>query len=217
MRPSSSPWRSPGLPAVSAGAIMAVLLAGCGKSGPQPSADLAASDAITVDSRKLFDKKEGIDNITTYRIRIATDPLNAGLHNNLGNEYVYQNHMDEAIAEFREAAKLDPASPVPWNNLGTTYKKLGKPGDAKSAFNKALEIDPRYALAWYNLGTVHDQEGDYEKAIALYLEALALDPRMAEVATNPQVVENRNLMVVKLRHFLEESGNIALPLDKLPE
>ena len=197
--------------------LLAVGLAGCASSKTEPVADLAKSESITVDSARLFDKKEAIDQITTYKIRIATDPLNAGLHNNLGNEYVFQNFLPEAIEEFKEAAKLDPGSAVPWNNMGTTYKKMGRNGDAKSAFARALEINPRYALAWYNLGTVHDEEGDYEKAIELYLKAMALDPRMAEVATNPQVVENRNLMVVKLRHFIEESSNIALPLDKLPE
>lgn len=210
---------SPALRRLPAGLLPALVLglAACAHSTPEPVSSIPSTEAITVPSAKLFDKKEPIDQITTYKIRLATDPLNAGLHNNLGTQYVYQNFLPEAIGEFKEAAKLDPESAIPWNNMGTTYKKMAKPSDAKSAFHKAIELNPRYALAWYNLGTVFDDEGDYDKAIDLYLKAMALDPKLAEVATNPQVVENRNLMVVKLRHFIEESSNIALPLDKLPE
>ena len=200
-------------------AVLAALalapVAGCaGKANPET---LPAGEAISVDVADLWKKESAEDPIKAYTVRLAGEPDNAGLHNNLGNAYVLRNMMDKAIREFKTAAKLDPESPIPWNNLGTTYRKMHKHSQAQSSFRKALDLDPRYALAWYNLGTLYDDAGDYEAAIEHYLKAVALKPDLAQVKFNPQVVENRNLMVVKLRHFLEESGNIALPLDRLPE
>jgi len=178
---------------------------------------VTSQEAVSVDVSSLWKQEAREDPVSAYRVRLAADPYNAGLHNNLGNAYVYQNRMPEAVREFKTAARLEPMSPVPWNNLGTTYRKMGRIGAAEGAFQKAIEIDDHYALAYYNLGTIHDGRGDYDKAIELYLKAISLRPELAEVESNPQVVNNRNMMVVKLRHFLEESGNVALPLDRLPE
>jgi tetratricopeptide (TPR) repeat protein len=198
-----------------AAVLTALVLAGC--AGGKKPGTLPAGEAISVDVADLWKKESAEDPIKAYTVRLAADPDNAGLHNNLGNAYALKNMMDKAIREFKTAAKLDPASPIPWNNMGTTYRKMERHSQAHSAFRKALDVDPRYALAWYNLGTLYDDAGDYDAAIEHYLKAVALKPELAEVKFNPQVVENRNLMVVKLRHFLEESGNIALPLDRLPE
>jgi len=195
--------------------VIAAGMAGCGhKRTPESLSD---SPAMSVDVESLWKKEAAADPIIAYKVRLASDPDNAGLHNNLGNQLVLENHMKEALREFKAAARLDSRSPIPWNNIGTTYKKLGRMLPAKDAFQKAISIDRSYALAYYNMGTLYDEQGDYDKAIEFYLEALALKPDLAEVRFNPQIVNNRNLMVVKLRHFLEESGNIQLPLDRLPE
>lgn len=195
--------------------VAAMAPAGC--AARRTPSDVPEGPSVSVDIKDLWKKESAKDPIQAYKVRVAADPDNPGLHNNLGNAYVLENRMDEALREFRAAARLDDRSPVPWNNIGTTYRKMGKRTQAESALRKALDRDPRYALAWYNLGTVYDDAGNYDKAIELYLKAVSLKPELAEVTYNPQVVENRHLTVVKLRHFLEESGNIALPLDRLPE
>lgn len=200
---------------VMSAALAMSFAAGCAHRGSD--ATLPATDGVPVDVSSLWKKTSAVDPITNYKLRLASDPDNAGLHNNLGNQYVLRNQMKDALREFRIAADLDQNSPVPWNNIGTTYKKIGKLGSAVDAFEKAVRIDGRYALAYYNIGTVFDEKNDYDKAIEYYLKALALKPELTEVKHNPQVVENKNIMVVKLRHWLEESGNIALPLDRLPE
>ena len=183
----------------------------------QAAQDLPDSEGVSVDVASLWKKEATTDPITAYKLRLASDPDNAALHNNLGNQYVLKNQLELALHEFRQAAKLDRGSPVPWNNLGTTYKKMGKLGDAMDAFQKSVEIDERYALGYYNIGTIYDERRDYDNAIESYLTAISLNPSLLEPTQNPQVLENRNLLVVKLRNWLEESGNIALPLDRLPE
>ncbi|MGH9870175.1 MAG: tetratricopeptide repeat protein [Candidatus Polarisedimenticolia bacterium] len=207
-------WGRPAVLAAMAAGVAFAGAAGCSHKRP---ADVPDGTGVSVDVAELWKKEAAADPIKAYTVRLAADPDNAALHNNLGNAYVHKNLMKNALREYRQAARLDEDSPIPWNNMGTTYRKLGNRSSAEQAFRKALKVDERYALGWYNLGTLYDDAGDYEHAIEYYLKAVALRPELAEVKFNPQVVENRNLMVVKLRHFLEESGNIALPLDRLPE
>lgn len=199
--------------ALAAAAIVAA--PSCARSNPPLTA--AGTQAVSVDVESLWDKEAASDPITAYRVRLSSEPDNPALHNNLGNLYVLRNRMDEAIEEFKTAARLDRTSAVPWNNLGTVYKKIGKVLPAKDAFQKALSIDPSYALVYYNLGTLYDEAGDYDNAMANYLKAISLRPDLADVKVNPQAVNNKYLDLVKLRHYLEETGNIALPLDRLPE
>jgi len=207
--------RGKGLAAGLLACALAVTGLACGhRAAPSGLVD---AEAISVDIETLWRPESAKDPITAYRVRLATDPDNPALHNNLGNAYVLANRMEEAVREYKIAGQLDTASAVPLNNLGTAYQKMDKLGDAADAYRKAIDIDPRYALAYYNLGTLYDQKQDYDKAIEFYLKAVSLKPELMDVEVNPQVVNNRHRMVVTLRHYLEEAGNIALPLDRLPE
>jgi tetratricopeptide (TPR) repeat protein len=203
--------------AVAGALILAAGACGMRKQPASIASGVPDPGAVSVEIGSLWKEEATKDPVTAYKVRLAGDPHNAALHNNLGNAYVLQNHMDLALEEFRIAARLEPTSPVPWNNIGTTHRQSGRLREARDAFRKALELDPRYALAWYNLGTIHDEQGDYDNAIELYLQALALKPELADSRFNPQAVNNKHLMVIKLRHFLAEEGNLALPLDRLPE
>jgi Flp pilus assembly protein TadD len=190
--------------------------AGCAKSGAAPA--LAPGTApVTVDASTLWDPNAAKDPVVTYRLRLNTEPDNPALHNNLGNLYVQRNWMDEAVAEYRKAIDLDPASATAWNNLGTAYNKMGKSSAAMSAFEHATKVDPRYALAWYNIGTLYDENGDYDKAVEMYLKAASFKPDLLDPAVNPQVINNRKILAVRLRRYLEEGGNLALPLESMPE
>ncbi len=197
-------------------AVALALAPGCAPArSARPASD--GSEAVAVSAESLFDEKAARDPVVTYRLRLATEPDNPALHNNLANLYVLRNWMDEAIDEYKKTLKLKSDSHVAWNNLGTAYMKMGRRGDAMSAFRKAVDVNPRYALAWYNMGVIHDDEGRYEEAIEMYLKAVSLQPDLLQPEVNPQVVNNRHLMVVRLRRYLEEEGNLALPLEAMPE
>ncbi len=196
--------------------LILAVIPGC-SSGREVRPVTDGSEAVVVSADSLFDENAARDPVVTYRLRLATEPDNPALHNNLANLYVLRNWMEEAVAEYKKTLKLDPASYIAWNNLGTAYMKLGRPGDAMSAFRKSTDANPRYALAWYNMGVIHDDEGDYDEAIEMYLKAVSLQPNLLNAEVNPQVVNNRHLMVVRLRRYLEEEGNMALPLEAMPE
>jgi len=172
---------------------------------------------VTVPAESLWDPNAAEDPVLAYQLRLATEPHNPALYNNLGNLYVQRNWMPAAIDAYKKAIDLDPDSAIAWNNLGTAYLKLGEEGQAMNAFQKSVKIDERYALGWYNIGVIHDRRGEYDAAIENYLKAAALKPGILDVETNPQAVNNPHMMVVRLRHYLEEEGGMALPLQKMPE
>ena len=200
-------------PAALAAAFLVTACAGGGAS----SALSSGPSSVLVDASTLWDPNAAQDPIVSYRLRLATEPGNPALHNNLGNLYVLRNWMDEAVREYKRAIDLDPVSPIAWNNLGTAYMKMGKRGAALGAFKRAVKNDGRYALAWYNIGVIYDAQGKYDDAIEMYLKAASFRPEILDIGENPQVVNNRHLQAVRLRRYLEEEGNLALPLESMPE
>lgn len=204
---------------VSAGLLAtAALASGCFGRG---AAQTVRTDeaAVAVDAATLWDPNAPKDPVVEYRLRLATEPDNAALHNNLGNLYVMRNWLEEATEEFERAIDLAPGSPVAWNNLGTAYMRMGKTSKARSSFEKAVKIDPTYALGWFNLGYLADHEGNFDEAIDMYLKAAAQDPKVLEYRENPLIlsVDAKRLLTVRLRRYLEEESSLALPLEPMPE
>ncbi len=197
-------------------ALLACLSLACGAHG---GAQVIAAnpEPVAVQPESLWDPNAAEDPILSYRLRLATEPNNPALHNNLANAYVLRNWMDLAVESYERALDLAPDSPIIWNNLGTAHLKMGRRGEALAAFRRAVRADPHYALAWYNIGVIYDQERDYDKAIEHYLKAASFAPEILEIETNPQVVNNPHLTAVRLRRYLEEEGNLALPLESMPE
>jgi tetratricopeptide (TPR) repeat protein len=127
--------------------------------------------------------------------------------------YVAKRGMPKAALSIQEhAIHLDPNNPTLWANLGTIRRTNGSLGPAATAFKKAIEIDPANALAHYNLGAVYDAQKNYDDAIEEYRRALVLDPGLADPRKNPQVVNNENLLAVKLQIYNNQAGSLGLPL-----
>ena len=146
------------------------------------------------------------------RQRVKESPADAALRNDLGNLYAKKGWDDLAIASYREAIRLDPELYVAWTNLGTLYNKAGELAKAAAAFETAIELQPRGALAHYNLGVVREQLGDYDGAMQSYKTAVTYNPELFDPGVNPQIVNNRHEMVMRLLKYLEEVGASSLPL-----
>ena len=127
--------------------------------------------------------------------------------------YVAKRGMPKAAMTIQEhAIRMDPDNPTLWANLGTIRRTSGSLGAAVTAYKKAIAIDPANALAHYNLGAVYDAQKNYDDAIEEYRRALVLDPELADPRKNPQVVNNENLLAVKLQIYNDQAGSIGLPL-----
>ena len=127
--------------------------------------------------------------------------------------YLAKRGMPRVALQYQTyATELAPKDPTIWLNLGTIQRTIGSLGDAAGSFKHAISLDPNIALAHYNLGAVYDAEKNYDDAIEEYRRALVLDPDLADPRKNPQVVNNENLMAVRLTIYANQAGALGLPL-----
>jgi tetratricopeptide (TPR) repeat protein len=130
--------------------------------------------------------------------------------------YIAKRGMPKVAISFQQyALRLDPENAILWQNLGTIQRTTGALGPAATSFKKAITINPISALAHYNLGAVYDAQGSYDDAIEEYRRALVLEPDLADPRKNPQVVNNDNLLAVKLHIYHDQAGSLGLPLLQL--
>lgn len=88
--------------------------------------------------------------VESYKKAIELNPQDGAYHNNLGQAYLKNNQVDEAINEYNQAATIDPTNAgMYYFNLGAVLTNKGKVDDAITAFDKAITADPNKADAYY--------------------------------------------------------------------
>jgi O-antigen ligase len=101
------------------------------------------------------------------------------------------NKMDNALADFIEAAKVSPYHIHVLNNLGACYEKRGDYDMAIHNFKKALALSVYFEDVLFNLSAVYYNQRDYDKAL-LILQKI-----------NP---ETKDLRYTKFTHVLVEQS-----------
>ena len=103
----------------------------------------------------------------------------AAIHANIGAIHARQGRVQDALASYRNAARLDPESGDGQFNLGTALAAARLFREAAAALRRATEIDPASAEAWANLGNVYldlekpeEARGPLERALQLKPSAL---------------------------------------------
>lgn len=151
-------------------------------------------------------------NSIAYLDRIVAGHASAAQVNDFA-AYLAKRGMPKLALGFQDyALDLDPENPKLWLNLGTIRRAAGSLGSAATAFKKSITFDPGSAMAHYSLGSVYDAQKHYDAALEEYRSALVLDPDLADPRKNPQVVNNDNLLAVKLQIYHSQAGSMGLPL-----
>jgi len=86
----------------------------------------------------------------------------------LGEAYMQQGNITEALKEFIKAEKIYPNDHLLQNDLGLAYMAKERLDKAEFHFQKAIEIRSEYAPAKNNLGTVYMAKSDWKAAIAQF-------------------------------------------------
>ena len=84
---------------------------------------------------------------------------------NLGEAYMQQGNVTEALREFMKAEKLYTNDHLLHNDLGLTYMIKERFDKAEYHFIKAIAIRSEYAPAKNNLGTVYMARKEWDAAI----------------------------------------------------
>ena len=77
-----------------------------------------------------------------------------------------ENHIDQALEEFRVALSMDPLSPIVNMNYGLTLLVAHRNSEALAQFDKILERDPGFVPAHFYLSQAYLATGRYPDAVS---------------------------------------------------
>jgi len=99
---------------------------------------------------------------------------------NLGNLYLVEGRVDEAIATFNKLLSIHPQFSSGLNSLGCAYRAQGNLLLASNYFRQTLALDPMNAQTYCNLGSVLRQMGALDDALVCFQNALRLQPNSVD-------------------------------------
>lgn len=95
-----------------------------------------------------------------------------------GNELASAQKFEEALAAFREAARIDPRAARPRQLAGHALLAVRRFREARAAYEEALQRDPKGAPeAKIGLARIDAEEGSVDLAILHLGEILSTEPR----------------------------------------
>ncbi|HUB68314.1 MAG TPA: tetratricopeptide repeat protein [Candidatus Methylacidiphilales bacterium] len=121
---------------------------------------------------------------TLWANAAAHNPTNWMVQNNLGEAFLQQGRMDEAMEAFQRALKINPKLAEVHDNLGNVLAQKGEWDNAIVEFRKALAINPKLYEINDDLGTVLAQKGELNDAIIEFRKALEINPNYARAHTD---------------------------------
>jgi TolB-like protein len=102
-----------------------------------------------------------------FRRAIELNPNNAAAHYFYAFLYLMpENHIDQALEEFRVALSMDPLSPIVNMNYGLTLLVAHRNSEALAQFDKILERDPGFVPAHFYLSQAYLATGRYPDAVS---------------------------------------------------
>jgi tetratricopeptide (TPR) repeat protein len=106
--------------------------------------------------------------------------IRAGTHINLGNAFMMEGGVQDAIGQYEEVLRLNPRDPYVPANLANALVRTGRFEEAIGHYEQALRIDPNDAHAHYNLGVSLCKLGQFKQSIGHFEQALRIEPDYAE-------------------------------------
>lgn len=113
---------------------------------------------------------------------LANHPRDFSAHFELGQLYALDDHIREAIREYRTAIAIAPDHATARFNLGLLYHRSGQLDEAIQAFQEVLRLDPTDLPAHINLAMVYRDKGGelLPKEIEILEAAVHLRPDYPE-------------------------------------
>ncbi|MBI5026734.1 MAG: tetratricopeptide repeat protein [Nitrospirae bacterium] len=113
------------------------------------------------------------------RLVILKDPLTPEEHINLGVAYEKKGEYDEAIDEYKKAAKKNPIALL---YIGNVYSQKREMEKAEEYYKKAIDRDPLMADAYNNLAWLYAAQGKkLDEAEGLAMKAIELRPDRSDL------------------------------------
>lgn len=107
---------------------------------------------------------------------IALDPKLPLAHSLLGELYLYQSRIPDAIAQLQKELEIDPGSATAYYKLADAYSREQKFDDAERLLQRSIWLDPTSTGPYILLGKVLEKKGETELAVRALRRALSMDP-----------------------------------------
>ncbi len=115
--------------------------------------------------------------VSTYQAGLILDPKNYDLYIALGDIYMADYDLDNAIRSYCDAVTLNPDEERAYSKVGVALWEKDYLEEALVAYHKAVEINPANPFSQNNLGILYlDGLADAEEALEYFEEAIALNP-----------------------------------------
>ena len=117
--------------------------------------------------------------VSTYQAGLILDPKNYDLYIALGDIYMADYDLDNAIRSYCDAITLNPDEEKAYSKVGIALWEKDYLEEALVAYHKAVEINPENAFSQNNLGILYlDGLCDAEEALE-YFEKKAEDENIS--------------------------------------
>jgi tetratricopeptide (TPR) repeat protein len=106
----------------------------------------------------------------------ASDPHLPLVHELLGELYLYESKIPEAIAEFQAELAINPGYAAAYYKLADAQSRLEKYDDAEKLLQRSIWLDPTSTGPYILLGKVLEKKGEAELSARALQRALSMDP-----------------------------------------
>lgn len=142
-----------------------------------PAADEGLETEVAL-CRDVWEDKSGqlhLDACTDVIEGTKSDHRRGEALNYRGLIYSRTGRLDEALADFNEAARLLPNSSAPYNNRANVYRKQGRYDLMMADLEAAKVAKPGSAISYNNHAYSLCEQGDFAAALPLVEKALELE------------------------------------------
>jgi tetratricopeptide (TPR) repeat protein len=106
----------------------------------------------------------------------SLDPKLPLAHELLGELYLYQSKIPEAVAQFQAELSINPGYAAAYYKLADAQSRLQKYDDAEKLLQRSIWLDPTSTGPYILLGKVLEKKGEAELSMRALQRALTMDP-----------------------------------------
>lgn len=115
--------------------------------------------------------------IASFQAGIILDPENSEIYLSLGDAYMAENDLDNAIRAYCDSINVNSNDYRAYAKTGIALWEKDYLEEAIVAYHRAIELNPEYDIAHNNLGVIYlDGIGVPEEALHYFKTAIELNP-----------------------------------------
>lgn len=115
--------------------------------------------------------------IASFQAGLILDPENTEIHISLGDAYMAENDLDNAVKAYCDAIGANPEDYRAYAKAGLALWEKDYLEEAIVAYHRAIELNSEYEIAQNNLGVIYlDGMGMPDEAIRYFKSAVDVNP-----------------------------------------